>query len=104
MTEILIGQQVEDRRLRNAREGNKAIQALKAQPKRKITWELFQSTDYHDVINKAVELGWADKKVQIRLNTEGAETVYSIEPFERDCSCPSILTYERVFGPQRTDE
>lgn len=59
-------------------------------------WALFSSDNLVETVHKAMDMGWAEKKVQVRAeedNVTGKQT-YSIEPFEKECSCPSILKYE----------
>jgi len=61
---------------------------------RRAKWEIFKTDNLIEVIKKAAELGWADKKVQVRgIQTGSVTWEYSIEPFEKDCNCPSILKY-----------
>lgn len=68
---------------------------------RKVSWELYQTYSLPEVVHKAVEMGWAEKKVQVRAeHINGEEYLYTIEPFERDCSCPSILRYSE-YAPER---
>lgn len=67
----------------------------------KPTWELFQSFSLAEIVHKAIELGWADKKVQVRAGSLNGEPFYSIEPFEKDCGCSSILRYID-YAPERS--
>lgn len=65
---------------------------------RSTTWELFSSGSLVQVLHKARELGWKDKKVQVRVEREAEDAmIYKIEPFEVDCGCPSMLRYEDYF-------
>lgn len=49
-------------------------------------------------VHKAKEMGWGDKKVQVRLEMIGTDTVeYHVEPFEKDCGCPNMLRYSDFF-------
>ena len=61
-------------------------------------WEYFTSINFAEVTEKAKEMGWKNKKVQVRVEFEGEVAHYYIEPFERDCSCPDILNYIKIFG------
>lgn len=45
------------------------------------------------MLDKAVELGWKDKKVQVRVEFIDVTAHYHIEPFEKDCKCRHILKY-----------
>lgn len=74
--------------------------AREREQKRRAKWELFSSERLVETVHKARELGWADKKVQVRVSTVGLKSdgtervVYSIEPFEHDCGCSNILKYD----------
>lgn len=58
-------------------------------------WEYMHSENLEEAVTRAVELGWADNKVQVKRYQVTPETVsYYIEPFEEDCSCPNLLKYE----------
>lgn len=71
----------------------------------KAHWELFKTRNLVEAVHKAKDLGWAEKKVQVKgiqvgVDNEGDEIIeYTIEPFERDCSCPNILKYVDYFLP-----
>jgi hypothetical protein len=69
----------------------------------KPVWEYFQSEDLFETIDKAKELGWAEKKVQVRANRVpmSAIVMYAIEPYEEDCGCSNILKYED-YSPIRS--
>lgn len=69
---------------------------------KRIKWSLFSSERLVETVHKARDMGWADKKVQVRVeedNFTGVQT-YIIEPFEKECSCPSILKYADYFIPE----
>ncbi len=62
------------------------------------TWELFSSTSLVGTLHKARDLGWKEKKVQVRVEKLAQDMVsYIIEPFEKDCSCPNMLRYRDFF-------
>ena len=61
-------------------------------------WEYFTSTNFRETTEKAQSMGWKEKQVQVRVEFEGEIAHYYIEPFERDCECPNILNYGKVFG------
>lgn len=95
MGEILIGQEYEDARIQQ--------QQAKRDEFRKLTgrkWEYYTSYNYADVIQKAKEMGWKEKAVQVRLEVDGEKVLYLIEPWERDCTCPTMLNYKKVFGEE----
>jgi len=67
-------------------------------------WELFGSESLVETVHKARDMGWADKKVQVRgVQTGPTRFQYSIEPFEKDCGCANILKYEDYFVPDETE-
>ena len=66
-------------------------------------WELFKSNSLVETVHKAQEMGWAEKKVQVRGVQTGPERYeYSIEPFEKDCGCSNILKYEDYKREEET--
>ena len=75
------------------------LDAAAAQPRDmfKPTWEFFTTQNYEEAIHWAKDHGWANKDVQVRIYTRGEEVIYNIEPYERDCDCPSILKYSKAF-------
>jgi hypothetical protein len=56
-------------------------------------WEYLMTTNYREAIDKAVELGWREKQVQVRVEFRDTVAHYFIEPWEKDCACPHILRY-----------
>lgn len=72
----------------------------RAQPKR---WELFRSPSIVAAVHFARDNGWAEKKVQVRVETNIYNVVeYSVEPFD-DCKCPAVLRYESYYGSEETN-
>lgn len=66
--------------------------------KERTNWELFSSTSLVHALHKARDLGWKDKKIQVRVEHVASDMLnYIIEPFERDCNCPSMLRYSDYF-------
>lgn len=61
------------------------------------SWALFTSTSIATALKKARELGWKDKKVQVRYEQTADYELYYVEPFEKDCSCKGILRYADYF-------
>ena len=58
-------------------------------------WEYMHSENLEEAVARAIELGWADNKVQVKKYQITPSIVsYYIEPFEQDCNCPNLLKYE----------
>lgn len=60
-----------------------------------MSWEYYKTTVYDNAIAKAKQLGWKEKRVQIRVEFQGMTAHYYIEPWEMDCVCPHILKYDQ---------
>ena len=60
-----------------------------------MVWEYYKTNKYEEAIQKAKDMGWANKEVQVRVEFIDYKAVYYVEPWERDCSCPNILKYEK---------
>lgn len=74
------------------------------QNKPKPTWELFRSVSIVQAIHFARDNGWAEKKVQVKFERKGTDIIeYVVEPFEKDCNCPSILRYKDYYGTEGTE-
>jgi len=59
---------------------------------------MFSSGSLVQTLHKARELGWKEKKVQVRLERLGTDMLeYIVEPFEKDCGCPNMLRYSDYF-------
>ena len=58
-----------------------------------MSWEYYKTTSYDAAIYKAKELGWKEKRVQIRVEFVDITAHYYIEPPEQECACPHILKY-----------
>jgi len=70
---------------------------------RRTQWEIFKTNSLAEVVHKAQEMGWAEKKVQVRGIQKGPDKFeYSIEPFEKDCGCSNILKYEDYKREEET--
>lgn len=69
-------------------------------------WALFTSNRLVETVHKARDMGWAEKKVQVRAEEDNATGIqtYSIEPFEKECNCPSILKYDDYFTPPNDED
>jgi hypothetical protein len=50
------------------------------------------------IIAKAIKMGWAENKVQVKQEKGFMETWYIIEPYEEGCNCPGLLRYQD-FAP-----
>jgi hypothetical protein len=61
----------------------------------KPSWELYSGTSIVQAVRTAKEMGWKDKKVQVRYETvdDGVEMFY-VEPYEKGCGCKGILKYK----------
>lgn len=57
----------------------------------KPTWHILKSTDEAYVREVAMAKGWLEHKVQVRTMRDRGKTWWLIEPFEKDCNCPSII-------------
>ena len=69
----------------------------KPQPKK---WELFRSSSIAAAVRFARDNGWAEKKVQVRVEITRDNVVeYSVEPYE-ECNCPALLKYEDYYGEE----
>lgn len=69
-------------------------EAVKLRPPRP-TWEIMRSFEKDVIIENALGMGWADKKIQVKQHQINPELwEYIIEPYEEDCGCPSLLRYE----------
>jgi hypothetical protein len=64
------------------------------QVKTKVTWHIFKSEDKEEALQHAVELGWAEDKVMVKLYDD----TFWVEPFEI-CGCPNVLSYLDYFDP-----
>lgn len=72
-------------------------QERRAKPK----WELLVTTSIVEALHFARDNGWQDKKVQVRFRqTDNSTYEYSVEPWEKDCTCPDILRFADYFDPQ----
>lgn len=66
-------------------------------------WELLTTESLVHALHYARDHGWKDKKVQVRRNRiDDYRYEYTVEPFERDCSCPNVLKFEDYFGGGET--
>lgn len=63
--------------------------------KQKTLWELHKGTNIVKVLRKARDMGWKDKKIQVRLDKDTLQ--YYIEPYEESCGCRGILRYQDFF-------
>jgi hypothetical protein len=77
------------------REKERVQQAIKNREKK--SWEIYKSSSMVEALHKARDLGWKDKKVQVRLEKTEMGEVYFVEPFEKGCGCRGILKYKDYF-------
>lgn len=65
---------------------------------RPTSWEILRTTSLVEAVRKAKDLGWKEKKVQVRYeNIRGVET-YFVEPYEPGCGCKGMLKYKNYFN------
>ena len=70
---------------------------------KKPKWEMFRTGSLVEVVHKARELGWADKKVQVKRDIIAKDTVdYVIEPYEEGCRCRNLLYFDDFFLREET--
>lgn len=72
---------------------------LKVQKDRAVrkTWEFITTTNIVEALRVARDLGWKDKKVQVRMNKEDEVVEYVVEPYEAGCGCTGLLKYDQYF-------
>ena len=72
----------------------------KERERRTAKWELLTTTSIVKALHFARDNGWYEKKVQVRATrNEHDNYEYSVEPWEKDCTCPDILKYSDYFDP-----
>lgn len=69
--------------------GNKERNATKNK------WELYSGTSIVQVLHKAREMGWKERRVQVRYDQDNE--LYYIEPYEKGCGCKGMLKYKDFF-------
>lgn len=55
-------------------------------------WEIAYGYDMNRILNKAIDLGWLENKVQVKKYTEHDRFRYVIEPYEENCGCPGLIS------------
>jgi hypothetical protein len=65
-------------------------------PIRKPVWEIFSSTELDITAARAVELGWAENKVQVRKTLHDDVRYYMIELYD-GCDCPMMVKYDSKY-------
>lgn len=64
----------------------------------KSAWELYSGYSLVQAVRTARDLGWGDKKVQVRYEKdENNNIVYYVEPYEEGCGCKGLLKYHNYF-------
>lgn len=72
-------------------------EAEKLRPK-KSSWSLLETRSIVEAVHKAKELGWSDKKVQVRYERiDDDSEIYYVEPYEKGCGCRGMLKYKDYF-------
>ena len=61
------------------------------------TWEYYSGTSLVEALHKARDMGWKDKKVQVRHIKSEEGITYFVEPYEQGCGCHGILKYGDFF-------
>lgn len=61
------------------------------------SWAILETTNIVEALHKAKELGWKDKKVQVRYEKFDDYEMYYVEPYEKGCGCKGILKYKEYF-------
>lgn len=65
--------------------------------KDKTKWEHYAGVSLVNALHQAKEMGWKEKKVQVRYEVvDGIETYY-VEPYEQGCGCKGMLKYRDYF-------
>ena len=65
---------------------------------RKARWEFYAGPSVVEAARTARDMGWADKKVQVRFVKQEDNTVlYYVEPYEKGCGCKGLLKYKDFF-------
>ena len=68
-------------------------------PKRN-TWEYFRSESLVEAVHFARDMGWGEKKVQVKAVRTGEDVFeYYVEPYEEGCGCKGLLKYDDFFVP-----
>jgi len=67
-------------------------------------WGLYSDTSIVKALHFARANGWAEKKVQVRLEKHGEDIVeYIVEPYEKGCGCRGLLKYRDYFGTEENE-
>lgn len=70
----------------------------------KPTWEHFRTLSIVEAVHKARDMGWAEKKVQVRIEQiKSDQFEFIIEPYEEGCGCHGLLKYSNFFGSEDKD-
>jgi hypothetical protein len=69
-----------------------------AQPKQPSPWEHLKTESLVEAVHKARDMGWRERKVQVRAEQTGPEAFnYYVEPYEKGCGCRGLLKYNDYF-------
>lgn len=64
----------------------------------RVSWEFLSSLNMVQALRTARDLGWKEKKVQVRVEQKADDVLeYIVEPYEKDCGCKGILRYRDYF-------
>lgn len=64
---------------------------------RPTSWEILKTRSMVEALHTAKDMGWKDKKVQVRYEEDEEGEVFYVEPFEKDCGCKGMLKYKAYF-------
>ncbi len=73
----------------------KRIERIKERNAQENKWELYSDDSIVRVIRKARDMGWKERRVQVRYDKDNE--MYYIEPFEKDCGCRGMLRYKDFY-------
>lgn len=63
----------------------------------KVKWDLYTGTSLVKAVRMARDMGWKDKKVQVRYEKSEDTITYYVEPYEKGCGCQGLLKYKDFF-------
>jgi len=60
-------------------------------------WEHLKTSSLVKAVHTARDMGWKERKVQVRFEDGPEGTTYFVEPYEKGCGCRGILKYRNYF-------
>lgn len=73
------------------------IEKKNLEEKTKPSWELYSGPSIVEAVRQAKDMGWKQKKVQVRYEEGVNGITYYIEPYEKGCGCRGLLKYRDFF-------